>query len=83
MHKYSTGTDERPMICKKTSVTGKQIYHFFSCFSLFLQEGCAKWPEQVLNTKVLFLVDLHRVSNGARQLLVSLLNPARSSSGCF
>jgi hypothetical protein len=23
------------------------------------------------------------VSNGARQLLVSLLNPARSSSGCF
>jgi hypothetical protein len=62
------GTNGRPIIFKKTSVTVKHIYHFFSCSSLFLQEGCAKWPEQVPNTKVLFLMDLHWVSNGARQL---------------
>ncbi len=36
--------------------------------SLILQEGCTKVPEQVLNSKVLSLVDLYRVSKVARQL---------------
>ncbi len=60
------------MRIKRTQEIGRVPASLYS--SLILQEGCTKVPEQVLNSKVLSLVDLHRVSKVARvNFLVSLL----------
>ena len=49
---------------KRTQEIGRAYASLYS--SLLLQEGCTQEPEQVLNCKVLSLVDLYRVSKVAR-----------------